>query len=52
MERSEKIERLLKYLDAMNADYVIDYNPSPEKIDYIRKQIAKNNRLYSKVKMR
>lgn len=43
MEKN-KMDELFAYLDKMGATYTVDNNPSPEKIERIRKQIEENER--------
>lgn len=40
MKKSINISEALAYLDKMNIPYEVDNNPSPEKIEMIKKQIA------------
>ena len=42
MKKSIDISEVLNYLDKVGIPYELDNNPSPEKIERIRKQIALN----------
>jgi hypothetical protein len=40
MKKDINMKEVLSYLDKMGIPYTVDNNPSPEKIEMIKKQIA------------
>jgi hypothetical protein len=44
-------ERVLEYLNSAGISYTVDTNPTPEKVEKIKKQIKKNLDLQNQIRI-